>query len=94
MTLKNWAPDWKTTQPPQKEQLIDAFSAEFEDASGNRVKVRITAQDLKRFEQAPLTITTEGPTYRAGLAGGLRNLCNQTRLSITRNRCTRPWKGP
>lgn len=60
MTLKNWAPKWKTTQRPKKEQLIDATWAEFEDDSGNRVQVRITAQDLKQFEQAPLQLQQKG----------------------------------
>jgi len=52
---KNWAPDWKTTYGPQKEHGRDAFWAEFEDASGNCVCVRITAQDLKEFGKAPDT---------------------------------------
>ena len=52
---RNWAPGWKTTQPPIRERQpdIDAFWAEFEDASGNTVQVRITAQDLKEFGEAP-----------------------------------------
>lgn len=51
--LWDWAPDWKTTQGLTKEALKDASWAEFEDDSGNCVRVRIRAQDLKDFGQAP-----------------------------------------
>ena len=60
MTLKNWALHWKTTQPPTKEQLIDATWAEFEDASGNCIRVRIAAQDLNGFGKAPSELQQKG----------------------------------
>lgn len=50
---KNWSLGWKTTQPPIRETQTDAFSAEFEEASGNTVRVRITAHDLKDFGKGP-----------------------------------------
>ena len=59
MALRNWALDWKTTQQPRKETK-DAFWAEFEDASGNCIRVRITAQDLKEFGQAASELQRKG----------------------------------
>jgi len=57
---KKWAPDWKTSQQPTRENSEDAFWAEFEDASGKSVQVRITAQDLKEFGQAPPELERKG----------------------------------
>jgi hypothetical protein len=58
--LWNWAPHWKTTQPPTKEALKDASWAEFEDDSGNCIRVRITAQELKDFGQVPSQLQQKG----------------------------------
>lgn len=52
---KNWAVAWKTTQPPAREAHEDAFWAQFEDSSGNFVRVRITAQELRSFGRGAST---------------------------------------
>jgi len=46
---KKWAPGWKTTQPRTRESNRDAFWAAFEDAAGQTIRARISAQELKDF---------------------------------------------
>ena len=59
-TRKSWAPGWKTIQPPRRETHKDASCAEFEDATGNTARVRITPQELKTFGDAPEELQAKG----------------------------------
>lgn len=56
-TRKNWARDWKTLKAPKREEcgLFEAtpFSAQFGDDAGHMITVRIKADELKTFDEAP-----------------------------------------